>query len=251
MPSPSLVIMFEDPDMLVVVKPAGVHTAPLRRGETGTLLEMVTEAFPEVAALPGVKQVEPGLLHRLDQETSGLVVVARTAKAFTALRRAFASGSVLKEYLAGCAYRNAEPAGTSMRIESRFAPYGAGRRMVRVVPLSAGERGIARQVTRETYATEAELLYCAEGRALISARITKGFRHQIRAHLSFLGYPILGDALYGAPVPAGVPPRMYLHAARLEMPHPMTGAPLVVTSPVPVEFGTAFPHRPRPYGKEL
>jgi 23S rRNA-/tRNA-specific pseudouridylate synthase len=113
--------------------------------------------------------------------------------------------------------------------------------MVRVVLPADGKKGFARQATRETYVTEAEWLVRAEGRVLLSARIYRGFRHQVRAHLSFLGCPILGDPLYGVPVPPGLAPRMYLHAARLEMPHPRSGAPLVVHSPVPAEFGAAFP----------
>jgi 23S rRNA-/tRNA-specific pseudouridylate synthase len=73
-------------------------------------------------------------------------------------------------------------------------------------------------------------------RALVAARITRGFRHQVRAHLSFLGFPIYGDPLYGVEAPAGYAPRMYLHAWRIEMPHPVTGRSMVVESPTPPEF---------------
>jgi 23S rRNA pseudouridine1911/1915/1917 synthase len=249
MPAPDLVVLFQDRDMLVVDKPAGLHTAPLRREETDTLLTRVIAMFPEVAALPGVKPVEPGLVHRLDQETSGLVVVARTAEAFRMLRRTFISGSSCKEYCAVCGGGETDRStvGTT-RIESRFAPFGPGRKRVRVVLPADGKKGGARQAAREMYATEADILFRAAGRVLLSARIFRGFRHQVRAHLSFLGYPILGDPLYGVPVPPGLAPRMYLHASRLEMPHPRSGAPLVVRSPVPAEFGAAFPDY---HGKEL
>lgn len=239
----ALVVLFQDRDMLVVDKPAGLHTAPLRRGETETLLDEVIARFPEVAALPGVKPVEPGLVHRLDRETSGLVVVARSAEAFTLLRRTFAAGGARKIYLAGCVGEGVSQAavGAPLHIESRFAPYGPGRRRVRVVLPADGKKGFARQATREIYETDAEIIFRAAGRALLSARIVRGFRHQVRAHLSFLGYPILGDPLYGAPVPPALPKRLYLHAARLEMAHPRSGAPLVVKSPLPAEFGAAFP----------
>jgi len=73
--------------------------------------------------------------------------------------------------------------------------------------------------------------------------IRRGFRHQVRAHLAHLGYPILGDPLYGAPVPPGHMERMYLHAVRIELPHPDTGARIVVESPLPEEFRTLFPGR--------
>ena len=228
--------------MLVVDKPAGLHTAPLRPGETGTLLEMVIAEFPEVAAVPGVKPVEPGLVHRLDHGTSGLVVVARTAEAFAALRRLFAAGGARKGYLAACACGNgAGREGQRVRIASRFAPFGAGRRMVRVVLPEESSRRLLQKAAQETYATEADITARGPGRALLSARIQRGFRHQVRAHLAFLGYPILGDPLYGAPVPEGYPRRMYLHAARIEMTHPLTGKALIVESPAPAEFGALFP----------
>lgn len=242
MPTPALVVLFEDSDLLVLDKPAGLHTAPLRRAETGTLLDEVIALFPEVAAVPGVKPVEPGLVHRLDRETSGLVVVARTPEAFALLRRAFVTGGARKVYLAACVGGNEEaPVGASMHIASRFAPYGPGRKMVRVVLPADAKKGFARQAARGIYETDAEIIFRGAGRALLSARIVRGFRHQVRAHLSCLGWPILGDPLYGAPAPPELPQRLYLHAARLEMAHPRSGAPLVVKSPLPAEFSAAFP----------
>jgi 23S rRNA pseudouridine1911/1915/1917 synthase len=237
-----LVVLFEDSDLLVLDKPAGLHTAPLRPAETGTLLDQVIALYPEVAALPGVKLVEPGLVHRLDRDTSGLVVVARTAEAFALLRRAFLTGGARKFYLAACGGSKEEaPVGASVHIASRFAPYGPGRRMVRVVLPGDGKKSFAREAARRIYETDVEVVFREAGRALLSARILRGFRHQVRAHLSFLGWPILGDALYGFPAPPDLPPRLYLHAARLEMAHPRSGAPLVVQSPLPAEFGAAFP----------
>jgi 23S rRNA pseudouridine1911/1915/1917 synthase len=228
--------------MLVVDKPAGLHTAPLRPGETGTLLDMVIAEFPEVAAVPGVKPVEPGLVHRLDRGTSGLVVVARTAEAFAALRGLFAAGGAHKGYLAACACGSgAGREGQRVRMTSRFAPLGPGRRMVRVVLPEEKSDRLLWKAARETYTTEAEISSGGPGRALLSAWIDRGFRHQVRAHLAFMGYPILGDPLYGTAVPEGYPPRMYLHAARIEMTHPLTGKALIVESPAPVEFGALFP----------
>ena len=100
-----LVVRYEDAHMAVVEKPPGIHTAPLRAGERGTLLESILARYPEVAAVPGIRPVEPGLLHRLDRETSGLVIVARQADAFAVLRGSFEAGEVLKEYAACCAPR--------------------------------------------------------------------------------------------------------------------------------------------------
>jgi 23S rRNA pseudouridine1911/1915/1917 synthase len=246
-----LSVRFENPDFIVVDKPAGIHTAPLRTEETGTLIDMVIRSYPEVAALPGIKPLEPGLVHRLDRDTSGLVVIARTAQAFDALRRMFATGGARKDYVAACACSDeggnddtgaddgagaAGHAGRPMRIESRFAPYGRGRRMVR--PVLAGEKShrLLKSASTESYVTEARVTARADGRAMVAASILRGFRHQVRAHLAFLGYLILGDPLYGTAVPAGFAERMYLHAARISMSHPSTGLPLVVEAPLPAEF---------------
>ena len=237
-----LVVRYEDADMVVVDKPAGLHTAPLRPGETDTLLSMVIARYPEVAALPGAKPVEPGLVHRLDRDTSGCVVIARTARAFQALRDAFASDGTLKEYAAACACMPGAPASTAekLSIESRFAPFGEARRRVRVVMPGEKTLHVIRAAAKDLYATDARIVARAAGRLLVMARIRRGFRHQVRAHLAFLGFPILGDPLYGTPVPAGHMPRMYLHASRIELPHPETGARMIFESPLPEEFKALF-----------
>jgi 23S rRNA pseudouridine1911/1915/1917 synthase len=238
-----LVVCYEDASMVVIDKPSGLHTAPLRAGDPDTLLGMVIARFPEVAGLPGVKTVEPGLVHRLDRDTSGCVVIARTASAFEALRDAFASGSALKEYAAACACTPGAPASSAERlhIESRFAAYGEGHRRVRVVlPGDTAKRG-TRAAAPDLYATEAQIISRSDDRVLLTVSIRRGFRHQIRTHLAFLGFPILGDGLYGVPVPSGHTPRMYLHASRIELPHPATGALMVVESALPQGFMTLFP----------
>ena len=167
--------------------------------------------------------------------------MARTAEAFAALRELFTSGRAQKTYLAACGRGDAPPRqGWHLHIESRFAPYGEGRRKVRVIAAGRTDRQALRRATRVVYTTEADIAAQGPGRTLLRARIARGFRHQVRAHLSALGYPILGDPLYGVDVPAGSPARMYLHAARIEMPHPVTGEPMILESPVPAEFGSLF-----------
>lgn len=237
---PDLVVLYEDADLAAVEKPAGIHTAPLSTDPSGTLLGAILERWPEIAKLPGRKPVEPGLLHRLDRDTSGIVIIARTEAAFRALARAFEEGGVKKEYTALCLLSAPEPQPSTRGIESRFAPYGPGRRMVRVIrEVDMGRPG-AREATRETYATEAEILERRGGLALVRALISRGFRHQVRAHLSALGLPIVGDPLYGAPVPAGAAPRMFLHACRIVLQSPATGRVIGIESPVPAEFGEAL-----------
>jgi 23S rRNA pseudouridine1911/1915/1917 synthase len=241
-----LSILYADGHLIAADKPAGIHTAPLGKGGEPTLLDMIMERYPEVSKLPGIKSIEPGLLHRLDRETSGLVVVARTSESFGRLRRDFAGSRVKKEYLAIVSVPEKEPAvaeGSVLRIQSRFAPYGPGRKMVRVVPLS-------RKAAGAVYQTEARIEKLQGGLALVRAVVNKGFRHQVRAHLWFLGLPIVGDPLYGTPVPAGAPQRMYLHALSVRLDHPATGEPLVIASPIPKEFGLllSWNPEPRPWG---
>jgi 23S rRNA pseudouridine1911/1915/1917 synthase len=234
-------VRYEDPGFLVVDKPAGVHTAPLRQGEGGTLVDLVIRSYPEVAGLPGRKAVEPGLVHRLDRDTSGLVLVARTTEAFDSLRRAFSSGEARKHYLAACACADgAAESGGTLRIESRFAPCGPGRSKVRAVLPGEKSRKLLREASARSYVTEARVIDRENGRAMLSATLVRGFRHQVRVHLALLGYPILGDPLYGVPVPPGFPARMYLHAARIELRHPASGLPLVVEAPLPEEFTRLF-----------
>lgn len=242
----TLSVLYEDGELIALDKPAGLHTAPLRPGEADTLLGRVLARYPEVARLPGIKPQEPGLLHRLDRDTSGVVLVARTAAAFRRLREQFEAGQAPKEYAAIC-FRGERAAGLPpwggpgraagrLRIESRFAPWGPGRRKVRVIlPADEGKKA-AREAAPDRYVTEAQVVAMRGPLALVRVYLARGFRHQVRVHLAHLGLPIAGDPLYGRPVPAGWPARMYLHAAVLAIRHPARGTPLELRAPLPPEF---------------
>jgi len=229
-------VLHEDQALIVVDKPAGIHTAPLTPGESDTLLAFVSEAFPEVSGVPGIKASEPGLLHRLDRDTSGIVVFARTPAAFRALRSQFASGTVEKEYQAVCLCRSNRVSGESFAVRSMFAPAGPGRRKVRVVMPGEKSERLLKKASRALYETVAYVEKLRGERALVRAAIHKGFRHQIRAHLAFSGLPILGDSLYGEPAPADAPQRMYLHASGISLAHPVTGEQLRIISRPPSAF---------------
>jgi 23S rRNA pseudouridine1911/1915/1917 synthase len=163
--------------------------------------------------------------HRLDTDTSGLVLAARRRAAWTALRRAFADGAVEKEYLALVAGAP-PPSGT---IDAPLAH--AGRR-VRV----AGERDLAALPA----STRFEVLARGDGVALVRASSASGRMHQIRAHLAHLGHPLVGDALYGGPPPAPGTRGHLLHAISASFPHPTRGARMTLFAPLPPDRAAAL-----------
>jgi len=207
-------ILYADEHVVAVDKPAGVPAQPTLTSDRGHLPELVAELLGD----------EVTLVHRLDRETSGVTVLARTAAAARKLSEDFRDGNPEKTYLALCARAPSPPEG---RIE---APLGrdarhAGRRAVR----PDGEPAATRYRT---------LALGAGGVALVEARPETGRTHQIRVHLAHLGAPLLGDSRYGGPRMVGALPipRVMLHARRLGVAHPVTGAPLSLEAPEPDDF---------------
>ncbi len=233
-------VVLEDPDFIVAAKPPGMPTAPLRPGGEGTLLAWVLARFPEVAVVPGLKPVEPGLLHRLDGDTSGLVLIARTAAAWDALLAAARGGRFVKRYRALVSSAASPPEGTRellmdpekaqssalpLPIESAFRPWGPGRRRVAAVaPAAAPQQRVYRTVI---LAIEQETGLTAAPSFRVLVELATGFRHQVRVHLAAIGLPIAGDRLYG-PAAASEAGRLMLHACALQFPHPRTGRVVTV-----------------------
>jgi 23S rRNA pseudouridine1911/1915/1917 synthase len=201
-PELALDVRLERPELLVVHKPASQPTVPLRPGERGTLANALVARYPELSAV-GHRPREPGLLHRLDTETSGLLVVARTAPAFATLSRALSDGRIDKRYLAITATLDLPANGV---IEGALGPDPERRGRVRLVA----------DTTRE-YARAAETRYrvleTTERLTLVELRVKRAFRHQIRVHLASLGAPLVGDALYGGAPWPGAGTRHALHAS--------------------------------------
>jgi 23S rRNA pseudouridine1911/1915/1917 synthase len=234
-------VVRESASWIAAYKPPGLPSAPLRgQGLGGTsLLGLLAQGYPEIMGLPGRQEWEPGLVHRLDTGTSGLVLCARTPEGFRALREAFDSGMALKGYEARCADLRGFPPpfleglgerpwaglfgeGLGIAIRSRFRPFGPGRRKVQpLTPEPVPGARARKEATREVYVTEvASILRLDGGLARVACFLRKGFRHQVRAHLACAGIPIAGDDLYGGPE-AG---RLWLHAASIEFPDPDSGA---------------------------
>jgi 23S rRNA pseudouridine1911/1915/1917 synthase len=201
-PGAPLDVRLETPQLLVVEKPAGQPTAPLGRGETGTLANALLGRFPELAGI-GYGPREPGLLHRLDNETSGLVLVARTAEAFEHLRGGLAEGCLEKRYLAVVTAASVPPAG-AVATPLGPDPHDPRRVSVRAAGHPAGRERRTEWILLET-----------RGRfSLLEVRVARAYRHQIRAHLAAAGLPLSGDLLYGGEPSAQLPEgRHALHAS--------------------------------------
>jgi 23S rRNA pseudouridine1911/1915/1917 synthase len=193
-----LEILYIDPHMLVVLKPAGMHSLPLRPGESGTAANHVVALFPECSGV-GDDPREAGLVHRLDRGTSGALAFARTEVAWLNLREQFRSREVRKEYLAVV---TSEPRGDECDepITAKAGPVAVG--------LADGAQSA---LTRWTVVAQ------TDGAVLLRCTAETGRLHQIRAHLAHAGAAILGDTIYGgAPSPASLR-EFFLHASKLEL----------------------------------
>ncbi len=217
-----LVVAYEDPDLLVVDKPAGLVTHPAPGHPDHTLANAVLAHCPDLEGVGG--EVRPGLVHRLDMDTSGLIVVAKNDAAQSGLSAQFKDRTVAKAYLAAVTgYPDPEravidaPIGRHPRSRTRMAIVTTGREAV----------------------TEYDVLRRLRGYALLEARPKTGRTHQIRVHLASIGHPVAGDATYGVPAP-GLD-RHFLHAHRLAFTHPRTGDRLELESPLPNDL-QAFLH---------
>jgi 23S rRNA pseudouridine1911/1915/1917 synthase len=225
-PEAPLAVLHEDAHLLVVDKPAGRPSQPLRPGETGTVANAVLARFPECAEA-GEDPREVGLCHRLDVETSGALLVARSRPVWEAMRRAFAERSVDKRYLALVTGPLAEEGEVDLPL--RHHP----RHDDRVEPAwDAGGEG------REAL-SRFRVLSRAGEYALVEVQILTGVLHQVRAHLAAIGAPIVGDGLYGGREEPGLP-RFFLHARTLGFTHPVTGQRLEVSSPLPPELAAVL-----------
>ena len=236
MSTPPLTIVYQDDSLLVVEKPAGIPCLPARTGDrpvAPTLSSLLVKQRPLLATLPDF-----GLAHRLDNDTSGLVVIAKTGDVFTHLRQQFSNASVTKEYTA---LVHGQPPDTgTIALPIAHHP----RKKSKMVVDDEGRKAITHYNVLERYR-------CCTGTAcrartdytLLCVTIATGVRHQIRVHLASAGFPLAGDRLYqNAKKRAedALPlSRHFLHASRLIFRHPVTGKKVECTSELPVDLRAA------------
>ena len=250
-PDPDVVVdvRLEAPQILVVHKPARLPTAPLRAGERGTLANGLVARYPEISGV-GSDPREPGLVHRLDTDTSGVLIVARTAEAFDEMKDALRSGRVDKRYLAIVAIGAGSGRASSVSADGALAdagtidvPLAPHPKDKRRVFACIHERDVHRLQPREATTKYRVLRRWKTGdgeRALVEATASRALRHQVRVHFAALGAPLVGDGLYGGPA-APMLGRHALHASRVAYDGGEHVAGFVVDAPLPDDLAGLIP----------
>jgi 23S rRNA pseudouridine1911/1915/1917 synthase len=225
-----LTILFEDSDLVVIDKPAGLVVHPAAGHRDRTLVNALLFHVRDLSGVGG--ELRPGIVHRLDKDTSGVMIIAKNDEAHRRLSEAWGTDAVRKEYLA-VVYgtpRQAKgtidaPIGRDPRDRKRMAVVAGGRRAV----------------------TDYEVIEPLRHLALVRCRIRTGRTHQVRLHMKHIGHPIVGDPIYSGPQWRGIPdkrlqkaiasfPRQALHASRIVVPHPRTGESLTFEAPLPADL---------------
>jgi 23S rRNA pseudouridine1911/1915/1917 synthase len=210
-------ILFEDEEILVINKPAGLVVHPGAGNPDKTLLNALVAHCPHITGVGGVQR--PGLVHRIDKDTSGLLAIAKTGKAYRSLVRQLAGRKLSREYLGIV---------KGLLNEKGMVDAAIGRHP------SARNRMAVRAETGKHAITHFQTLQANARASLLHLKLETGRTHQIRVHMEFIKHPILGDRVYGED--SGWAPRQMLHALRLTLKHPLSGDPKTFTAPPPEDF---------------
>jgi len=215
----ALQVVFEDAHLLVIDKPVGLVVHPAPGHWSGTLLNALLAHHPDSVHLP-----RAGIVHRLDKDTSGLMMVGKTLQSVTALSRAIANREVQRLYMA--LLHGVMPSGVRA-VEARIGRDPASRIRMAVHPAGRSAR------------TDVQTLASAQGFTAVCCRLHTGRTHQIRVHLAHIGHPLVGDCLYGGAMELGLE-RQALHAWKLAFDHPILGEPLEFVRPPPEDLAKAW-----------
>ncbi len=209
-------VIYEDEYLLAVNKPAGMVVHPAAGHSSGTLVNALLAHCPQVANVGGLERA--GIVHRLDKDTSGLLLVAKDPQTRTALQRQFKHRQVRKTYLA-LVEGHVQP-----REGVVEAPVGRDRRARKRMAVARGGRPAV---------TQYRVLETFREHTLLEVRPHTGRTHQVRVHLAWLGYPLVGDRVYGYRKQRLLAGRHFLHAQELGFTHPATGEPMILSAPLP------------------
>ena len=216
-------VVYEDADLAVINKPKDMVVHPAPGNPTGTLVNALLYRFQTLSASGGDSR--PGIVHRIDRMTSGLLVVAKNDAAHEALARQFALHTAHREYLCLVSGNLKEDSGT---IDAPIGRHKTDRKRMAVTP--DGRRAVTHWRVLERFGTE----------TLLDVRLETGRTHQIRVHMAYIKHPILGDEVYGSPAPKLGLNGQALHGYRLTFVHPRTGETMSFTAPLPEDFVTAL-----------
>jgi 23S rRNA pseudouridine1911/1915/1917 synthase len=232
-----LEILLQDEALIICNKPAGLPCHPITADETKTVFQALLAIDPAIGQA-GPKSLEGGLVHRLDVDTSGILVAARNPASFVATQSIFAHHLAQKTYL-GLTVGQI-PHDTIRDFPIAHHAKNA-RRMVAIDPQNQPTSGTWRGKPRPAR-TEIKILQQLRGASLVQITVFQAQMHQIRVHLAAIGHPLLGDAVYLAdqPAPETGLSRHALHAWKLDMPHPTSGELLSIEAPLPLDFQTAI-----------
>lgn len=217
-------ILYEDVDLLVVNKPAGMVVHPGAGHRSGTLVNAVLGHCPDLGGVGG--ELRPGIVHRLDKDTSGVIVVAKNDEALRGLQRQFKRRTVRKFYTALLVGHVPEREGL---IEAPIRRHPVHRR--RMAVRAGGKAARTRWRVQKWYRDEPGQRY-----TLVDIRLLTGRTHQIRVHFAWMGYPLAGDEVYGSARVADLAPRQFLHARALAFDHPRTEERLNFTVELPADL---------------
>ena len=240
-----LAIVYEDADLIVIDKPTGLVVHPAPGAPEGTLVNaLLHHCGGTLSGIGG--RLRPGIVHRIDKDTSGLLVVAKSDAAHQGLAAQFKAHDLERRYLAvaygapdaadprlrGLAGISWEP-GAVLRIEGRIGRHPGDRKRMAVL-YAGGKPAVTRAKVLERFGPDG-----APAASLVECRLETGRTHQIRVHMAFAGHPLVGDAVYGRRRGAGVLaafPRQALHAASLGFTHPVSGEAMRFEAPLPEDF---------------
>jgi 23S rRNA pseudouridine1911/1915/1917 synthase len=220
-------IIYENKDVIVLNKPPGLVVHPAAGHQSGTLVHALLAHIPDLEGVGGVQR--PGIVHRLDKNTSGLLIVAKNDRAHRDLQRQFKERSVQKHYLT---LVDGQPPTKVGRIEAAIGRDPANRKRMAVVSENKGRVAISEYQTKEQF----------DKHVFLDVHILTGRTHQIRVHMAFIGCPVVGDTVYGRKRPTLPVKRQLLHAARLQLQLPGAARPRLFEAPLPEDFMQALAH---------